>query len=235
VKAFIIFRDRVTYARMCYAALDAAGFDIYVVDHDSSWPGALAWLACLEASGRAVLRRGENAYPWQLWQWGPFRDLMDGDAGPYLVTDPDVVPSGDCPADWPARLADILARRTDCVKVGLGLRIDRLPPSRQEGVTGWEQALWLEQNVAEPGVHNACVDTTLALYRPYTVYPVFALAPAVRTGHPYVADHLGWYEEEGQLSPELEHYHARADPGHSAVRTVRGRDGIHVKHVPERR
>jgi hypothetical protein len=217
-KAFIIFRDRVTYARRCYAALAAAGLDVHVVDHDSSWPAALLWLADLEKSGVTVLRRGGNAYPWKLWEWDRFRAVLWGDGEPYLVTDPDVVPSDDCPRDWLARLAAVLAR-PGCVKAGLGLRLDRLPLSRRAQVTGWESRFWADE--PEPGVFRANVDTTLALYRPYTEYPLFSLGPAVRLGHPFVADHLSWYEE-GDLPPELRHYYGRADPGHSVTgRTVR--------------
>jgi hypothetical protein len=214
VKAFVIFRDRVSYARECVAALGAAGLDVYVVDHASSWPAALAWLAQTDAT---VLRRGENAYPWQLWEWGPFRDLMEGDTEPYVVTDPDVVPSEDCPADWVARLSGVLAR-SGAVKAGLGLRLDRLPSWCRDEITEWESGFWVDE--WEEGVFRANVDTTLALYRPFTEYPLFALGPSLRTGWPYVADHLSWYEDS-DLSPELRHYYSRADAGHAMVRSVR--------------
>jgi hypothetical protein len=220
-------RDRVTYARQCLAALAAAGLEVHVADHASTWPAALAWLAGLEESGEAVVhRRGENAYPWALWQWGPFRDVMSGDDQPYVVTDPDVIPSGDCPADWPQRLAGLLAAsqarpgpRGPCVKAGLGLRLDRLPAARREEVTSWERVFWADEQ--EPGVYRANVDTTLALCRPYTEYPLFSLGPALRTGFPYVADHLAWYEDPGSLSPELRHYRSRADAGHEVARSLK--------------
>lgn len=211
MKAFIIFRDRVTYARQCLVALREAGLDVHVVDHASTWPAAVAWLCELESSGAArVLRRGENAYPWKLWEWESFRETMWGDCEPYLVTDPDVIPSDDCPADWLPRLTAVLERHNP-VKVGLGLRLDRLPLSRQSTVTEAESRAW--ELPLGPGVFRANVDTTLALYKPYTEYPLFALGPALRTGYPYVADHLAWYEED-DLSPELEYYYDRADPGH---------------------
>ncbi len=209
MKAFIIFRDRVTYAKMCYAALRAAGLDVYVVDHDTTWPAALLWLRGLETP---VMYRGENAYPWQLWQWGPFRDLMGADSEPYVVTDPDVVPSQPCPADWLAELSGALTRHR-CVKAGLGLRLDRLPPGP---LRDFERQFWADE--VEPGVFAANVDTTLALYRPFGQYPLFALGPSLRLGWPYVADHLGWDEK---LTPELRHYHARADPGHGVARIVK--------------
>lgn len=222
MKAFIILRDRVTYARKCATALAKAGLDIHVVDHGSTWPAALVWLAELEDDwGLPVLRRKENAYPWQLWEWGPFRDLMEHDNEPYVVTDPDVVPSENCPDDWLERLGEVLARY-QCVKVGLSLRIDNVPPSRLEEVLAMEHHFW-EDGVPpeEPEFYRANTDTTLALYRPFTQYPLFALGPSLRLAPPYSADHLSWHET-GELSPELAHYYAHADPGHAIHRTVAG-------------
>ena len=217
MKAFIIFRDRVTYAKRCFGELWKAGFKVHVVDHGSSWPAALLWLANLESVGVPVLRRGENAYPWELWKWEQFREIMWGDGDPYLVTDPDVVPSDDCPIDWAVRLIGILGQNP-CVKVGLGLRLDRVPASRRQQVEEWERGFWASEH--EPGVYRANVDTTLALYRPYTEYPLFALGPSLRLGPPYVADHLAWYEGSN-LSPELHHYYSRANPGHNVIRTLK--------------
>jgi hypothetical protein len=217
MKAFIIFRDRVTYAKMCFGALWSAGFKVHIVDHDSTWPAALTWLMNLEAIGVPVHRRGRNCWPWELWKWDGFRELMWNDSEPYLVTDPDVVPSSDCPGDWVAKLTDVLARN-HAVKAGLGLRLDKIPAHRLEKIEKWESGFW--HDVAEPGVFRANIDTTLALYRPYTEYPVFALGPSLRLDHPYVADHLSWYEN-GDLSPELQYYHARSNPGHHVVRSLK--------------
>jgi hypothetical protein len=218
MKAFIIFRDRVTYARRCLAHLHTAGFDVHVVDHDSTWPAALAWLDELEKWGWPVLRRGENAYPWDLWSWDRFCEIMWNDDRPYLVTDPDVIPSRGCPGDWPVRLEDILTR-SGSVKAGLGLRLDNLPVQNRDAITEREMTFWDAQ--WEPGAYHANIDTTLALYRPWTEYPLFSLGPAIRTGYPYLADHLAWHET-GDPSPELRHYYQRADPGHGVTgRTVK--------------
>ena len=218
MKAFIIFRDRVTYARQCRDALLKAGLDVHVVDHGSTWPEALHWLGGLEAVGEPVMRRGENAYPWQLWSWGPFRDLMERDPHPYIVTDPDVTPAPFCPPDWPGWLMAVLAG-SDAVKVGLGLRTGNLPDDDQgKLIASLEAGYWVHEH--SPQVFHANVDTTLAVYRPFPEYPVFSLYPGLRTGYPYVADHFGWHERE-PLSEELAYYKAHADPGHQFVRHVR--------------
>jgi hypothetical protein len=219
VKAFIIFRDRVTYAKQCIRPLLAAGLDVHVIDHASTWPPALAWLAGLEHAGIAVHYRGANAYPWQVWEWDVFRSLAWG-SEPYLVTDPDVTVSGDCPPDWPARLTQALTAHPAAIKAGLGLRLDRIPAAnpRKASILAWESFAW--EDAAAPGVFRANVDTTLAVYRPWDQYPLFALGPALRLDHPYVADHLSWYETQ-PLTAEQEYYYAHSDPGHLAARTVR--------------
>lgn len=208
MKAFIIFRDRVTYARQCAATLAAAGLDVCPVDCGSTWPPAIEWLAEMEAAGCLVLYRG-GGHPQDLWKWEPFREACG--TSRYLVTDPDVIPSDDCPLDWPARLAEALDR-SGKPKAGLGLRLDRIPEhyQRREQALAWEAQFW--DKPLGDGTYDAVVDTTLALYRPLPEQLTFSVA-AVRTGPPYLADHLAWYEDLDNLTPELGHYHEHASPG----------------------
>jgi len=210
VRAFIICRDRVTYAQRCAAALVRAGLDVTLVDQGSTWPSAVQWLADQEAHGWLVLRRGGSTHPHGLWEWEPFRQACG--SGRYIVTDPDVVPSEDCPEDWVAYLGELLDEFPQA-KAGLGLRLDRIPVhyQRREAVLAWEQQFW-QQRLAE-GVFSAPVDTTLALYRPLSEVPAFQLESAMRSAPPYVADHLAWYEDLENLTPELRWYHEHADPG----------------------
>jgi len=56
-------------------------------------------------------------------------------------------------------------------------------------------------------VFDAPLDTTFALYRPS---PTFAL-PALRTGPPYVASHLPWYQNLEDLPDDEQYYMAHAD------------------------
>ena len=128
LRAFIICRDRVTYARQCAASLVAAGLEVVPVDCGSTWPAALEWLDEMEAAGALVLRREAGHHPQKLWNWEPFREAC-GDSR-YIVTDPDVVPSEDCPGDWPDVLGEALDRY-GTPKAGLGLRLDRIPAPRR--------------------------------------------------------------------------------------------------------
>lgn len=207
VKAFVIFRDRVSYARRCVTALTAAGLYPVIVDQGSTWPEALFWLACMEEAGIAVMRRG-GGHPRGLWDYAPFGE-MRGDER-YIVTDPDVVPAADCPRDWPARLSALLDKYPQATKAGLGLRTDDIPEhySRRDQVISWEAGFWAHP--AGDGAYWAPVDTTLALYREGSG---FILDGAIRTGPPYVADHLAWHENLDNPEPEIEWYYEHAEPG----------------------
>jgi hypothetical protein len=93
--------------------------------------------------------------------------------------------------------------------VGFGLRIDDLPAAyaHRDAVIAWEQRFW--QDEVEHGVFRAPIDTTFAMTRPRVGY---VLEPALRTGPPYVARHLGWYVDSAHPTDELLYYRSHADP-----------------------
>lgn len=235
--AFVIMRDRVTYARRCVAALEAAGLDVVIVDHGSTWPEALRWLNGLDERSNWGVRDGqgdwaaqypridwhENRHPRDLWRerdedrpglLGPIRAYTEPDER-FVVTDCDVVPADDCPADWLAYLGTLLDEYPAAVKAGLGLRTDDLPPwfARRDEVRLWEATY--QPGCARPvGSWSAVwadIDTTLALYR--RPGP-FRLGPAIRTTAPYEALHLPWYEDTANLPEEIKFYNSRAEHGH---------------------
>lgn len=221
MKAFIIFRDRVTYGRKCFDALQAAGLEVIIVDHGSTWPEAVEWLKELRKQGIQVADDG-GGNPRDLWTRAWFRQACATER--YVVTDPDVVPSEDCPADWLSHLSGMLDRHGFFHKAGLGLRLDRIPDhyDLKPQVLSWEDQFW--QNAVEDGVYNANVDTTLALHVPLMEQGAHSFT-ALRSGPPYVADHLAWYENRYDLTEEQRYYHEHAEegiccwtlPGRSAV------------------
>jgi hypothetical protein len=209
MKAFIIFRDRVAYAQRCMAAMFAAGLEPVVVDHGSTYPGAVRWLGHLEKHDVKVLYRG-GGHPRGLWLWPPFREVC-GPVDRYIVTDPDCVPSEGCPPGWVDHLGLVLDAYPRA-KVGLGLRIDNIPLHypRRDHVLEWEGQFWRSQ--LAPGVYDAGVDTTLALYQPLSVAGCHSIG-GTRTGPPYTADHLAWYEDPAALPEDIRYYHEHAEPG----------------------
>jgi hypothetical protein len=122
---------------------------------------------------------------------------------PFVVTDPDLLPDLEAPADSFEYLQELLLRHSEFDKVGFGLHIDDLPlfyPYRTE-VAAWESPFWTTQ--IAPGVFTAHLDTTLALHRPGTCYKV---TEALRTGAPYMARHLPWYRNPFQPDKETAYY-----------------------------
>jgi len=205
VRAIIITRDRVTYARRCLAALQEARLDVVVVDHGSTWGPMLDWL---DENRELVVRRGDHG-PHDLWQGDLLTRLVGH--GRFLVTDPDVVPAADCPADWPARLAAGLEAHPQAVKAGLSLRLDNLPEHRtgqRQFIDTYERSAW--ELPLGGGWFAAPVDTTLAMYRSAER---FDYGPAVRSAAPYQAEHLPWYVDPAEYTNEDRYYRARALAG----------------------
>lgn len=220
MRAFIICRDRVTYADQCAAALLRAGLRVTVVDHGSTWPDMVTWLDAVEHDARFDVWRDVNRHPRDLWRLdGPIMNRVGADER-FIVTDCDVVPDDGCPVDWVHWMWDNLDRYPALKKVGLGLRTDDLPEryAHRDEVRRWEARYQPINNlggqlapVSDGRGVIADVDTTLAMYRWFEPY---ALGPAMRLSAPYVARHLTWYEDSANPTLEQAYYREHAEHGH---------------------
>lgn len=218
--AFVIARDRVTYARRCVDALLRVNLDVIVVDHGSTWAPMLGWLGVTDRlAGEVRTFRCSNRHPRDLWAPGNAIERFVEPGEPFIVTDCDVVPDEACPADWIGWMRVTLDTYPALKKVGLGLRTDDLPEhyEHRDAVRHWEAQY---QPVDAGGVLApveggrgviADIDTTLAMYR---WYEPFAIGPAMRLSAPYVARHLSWYENSSSLTPEQAYYRDHAVHGH---------------------
>jgi hypothetical protein len=159
----------------------------------------------LAATPHEVVALGENAGHRAVWTHGVREQLRQ--AGPFIVTDPDVIPDPECPDDAIVHLRDLLDEYPKVPKIGLGLHIDDLPAlnTRADEIRDWESQFW-ERELA-PGVFEAGVDTTFALYRAGAGPDEFK---AIRTGAPFMARHLPWYDDADSPIPEEIFYRARA-------------------------
>lgn len=199
-------RDRVADLRRLVEWLERAGqHRILFIDNDSTYPPLLDFY---RRSPYEVVRLGHNLGHMAPWTSGLAALIARGE--PYVVTDPDVVPSEECPLDALTHFHSILERYPAAPKVGFGLKVDDLPDhyEHKDRVHRWESQFW--QDLAEPGVYRAKLDTTFALYRP-SARP--GIDGALRTGPPYVARHMPWYEDSQSLSEETRYYRSRAAPG----------------------
>lgn len=221
MKAFVITRDRPTYTRQCVEALLAAGLEVHIVDHGSTYPPMRRYLT--EVSHEAMVTLNGTARPQEIWYDGTlYRHTTPVE--PFIVTDCDIVPAPDCPADWVHQMVDLLDAYPRHAKVGLSLRTDDLPEcfEHRQRVQAWEakyQTAMLPEKPRPgggepyPRVWQASVDTTMAVYR----WPPgkFRLDPALRMAPPYSAVHLPWYADSSAPSDEELYYRKHALEGAS--------------------
>lgn len=207
MKAIVITRDRVSYAKQCVEALVRSDSitDIHLVDHGSTYPPMLDWLAgmagevkLLTPSVRIHCHWMANAHPRDLWSNGTLASIV-APGERFIVTDHDVVVPHE--ESWVDQLARLLDENPTVVKAGLQLRTTDLDPAVHHNarrVIEWEsqyrppRALWGLPSDVKAGWVMASVDTTVAMYRRLEA---FAIDPAVRTvERRFEARHLPWYE-----------------------------------------
>jgi hypothetical protein len=201
---FINCRDRLSCLLELIDWLEAVNQRrIYLVDNGSTYPKLLEYYA---SSPYEVVQLGENLGQHAPWTSGLVGRYASGEF--YAVTDPDVVPVAECPTGAIDHFRELLERYPDRTKVGFGLKIDDLPRRYRlsEAVVEWESKYW--EREVEPGVFDAQIDTTFALYRPGAT---FEFASSLRTGPPYVARHTAWYMNSRWPTREERFYrrHAR--------------------------
>lgn len=198
-------RDRLEPLLQLLSWLESAGAgNVVLVDNDSSYPPLVDHLA---RTPHRVVSAGRNLGQRAPWLTGVVQSVAL--SGPYVVTDPDVVPDDRCPLDVFDRFAGLLERYPEVSRVAFGLRIDDLPARyrQRDQVVAWESQFW--QDEVEPGVYSADVDTTFAMYR---AGRGDRFAPALRTGPPYVARHVPWYEDSANPTTEERYYREHLDP-----------------------
>lgn len=202
IDIFIISYNRLTYLAKLVAWLERAGFEkIHIVDNASTYPPLVDYL---EKSSHSVHRLEKNFGHLAVWECGRFDAILKNQF--YMVSDCDVLPAEECPMKVTEHFWSVLKKYPQITKVGFGLRIDDLPESYalRENVVDWEKNFW--QKELEKGLFEASIDTTFALYRP-GIYPQDQdWWKSIRTGLPFVARHLPWYENSAHPSEEDIYY-----------------------------
>lgn len=222
--AIVITRDRVRYARRCVAALRTAGLEVHVADRGSTYPEMTAQLLLWQSVGVIRVHRLGDGHPRGLWEWDGLPGIVgdrryvvtDCDVVPDASCPVDWV-------GWLDTLLDLHPDRVK-VGLGLKLTDVPDGYEHAEAVRAWESQWWERRLSYEgiegsddeaTAVYDADVDTTLALYRALgddnaiggrltleTEFSVsrwsspegFTTGRSLRTGSPYLARHLPWYE-----------------------------------------
>lgn len=227
VPVVINCRDRLQPLRRLIEWLEQAGHQrIVLLDNNSSYPPLLDYLG---ASPHEVVRLAYNAGPRAPWISGHVDRLQ---AKWYVATDPDVVPTEDCPLDVVCVMHDVLMKHRRFSKVGLGLKLDDLPDHYQfaREVRIIESEYYQPERKLAEHIYRSPVDTTFALYRggrPFTI------DHALRLDHPYTARHLPWYENSEEPSAEERYYQSHAEGDWNTWRLQRLPDWLlpHVERV----
>jgi hypothetical protein len=197
---FIISRDRLTCLRQLVAWLEKAGHErIFIVDNGSTFEPILDWY---RGVSHTVLYQGGNTGHNGIW----YNGTLDRHAGDefFVVTDPDVVPTEECPLDAVDHFRSLLDRYNNRTKVGFHLKLDDLPDHykfKQEVLI--HESQYLTWGGPDPDCVFAPIDTTFALYRPRAGPDI---GFSVRTRHPYEARHLPWYLDSNNIDDEEKHY-----------------------------
>lgn len=206
IPAFIISRDRVSNLALLVRWLEKSGeVDIIIVDNYSRYPPMTEYL---DKSPHKVIRFQENYGPYVVWE----KQLANEYPSDYfLVSDCDILPKEECPLNAVSHLIEILEMTQFYGKhcIGLGLEIKDLPAhfKTKQTVIDWEQRYWQTELI--PGVYDARIDTTFSVYRKGE--KVDNHKNALRTGYPYVARHLTWYENTDNPTLEYKFYRENAD------------------------
>lgn len=205
VDVFVISYNKLRYLKKLIAWLESAEFEkIHVVDNASTYPPLVSYL---QTSSHVVHRLEKNFGHLAVWECGLFENILR--SRPYIVTDADVLPIEECPKEVVRYFWHILRDYPRMTKVGFALKIDDIPDTYifKKNVVEWENRFW--KKPMGRGVYEASIDTTFALYRP-GIYPIEKQWwKSIRTGFPYMARHLPWYEDSSLPKNEEDKYYER--------------------------
>ena len=197
-------RDRVEALRDLVSWLERAGQqDIWLCDNASTYEPMREFLA---STPHRVVRNEINLGHRGPWLSGLVTQL--GLDRHFIITDPDVVPSDECPMDALDVFYDLLCRLPEIDKVGFSLRLDDLPDryAHRDDVILWESQFW--KNPGPAGFFIAEIDTTFAMYRPGEHHQN---NKALRSAPPYTARHMPWYQDSANPTEEQRYYVEHAD------------------------
>ena len=202
IPIFINNYNRLTTTLKLIEALEKRGYtNIHILDNKSTYPPLLEYYKNTPYQVHFLEKNfGSKAF-WKSGLWLKFVTSY------YVYTDPDVVPIEDCPDDFLDHFYQLLKKYPKAHKVGFSLKIDDLPNSydNKEKVIDWENRYF--EKTIEDNVYIAAIDTTFALYRPFSkLGQRDHRTLSLRTGKPFQARHLPWYIDSKNLDEEERYY-----------------------------
>lgn len=197
--------NRLSYLKLLIESLEKRGYhNIYIIDNKSSYPPLIEFY---NKCNYPIFRLENNIGFKALWKSGIYNKFKHSY---YVYTDSDMQIDDCCPNDFMAKFINILETYPTCYKVGFGLKLEDIPSCfiMKENVLKQEKRFWSKE--IAPNLFDATIDTTFALYRPYTKGPANSFKFNIRTGFPYLIKHLPWYVDSNNLSQEDIYYSKNA-------------------------
>lgn len=193
--------NRLTTLKILISSLEVRGYhNIYIIDNNSNYPPLLEYY---NDCPYEVFRLKKNIGHKSIWKTGIYKRFWKGF---YVYTDSDVVPDDQCPDNFIEHFHEVMMRHPLATKVGFSLRTDDLPDAflQKKAIVDSQKIYWEHQ--VEKDLFRAPIDTTFALYRPFSKTNVNWYMLHFRTAGKYTAKHLPWYNDSGNLSDEEKFY-----------------------------
>lgn len=190
IPIFIISYNRLSYLIGIIGRLEEMGYkNIKIIDNASTYPPLLDFY---DQTSYEVFRMKENLGHMVFWKSDIF-DSYRKDL--YVVTDPDILPVEDCPADFMKAFYNLLKKYPRIKKAGFSLKIDDIPKNAllYDAVNKWERNYQFFKIPWEKAC-SSDIDTTFALYLPDSLDISRRFLVAIRTQCPIEARHLPWYK-----------------------------------------
>jgi len=200
----ITVRDRLAPLLMLLKWLASVGQkEVWLCDNASTYPPMVEFL---KNTDHKVMYNNFNLGHRAPWLSGLVPEL--GHDRHFIVTDPDVVPTDECPKDVLRVFKNALEQHREFDKVGFSLKIDDLPDHfrHKKNVILWESQFWTDK--FDKRFFRAPIDTTFAMYRPGLGHEN---GKALRSAPPFEARHMPWYQDSKHPTDEESYYAIHAD------------------------
>jgi hypothetical protein len=153
-------RDRLSPLLLLLEWLESVGQrEIWLCDNASTYPPMVEFL---NTTPHRVVFTKFNLGKRAPWLSGLVPEVGNGRF--FVVTDPDVVPTEDCPTDALQFFKRSLQEHPEINKIGFSLKLDDLPDTfvHKQNVIEWERQFWTIPAFNE--FYRAPIDTTFAMH-----------------------------------------------------------------------
>lgn len=198
IPIFIISYNRLSYLKIMIDKLaDRGKSNIIIIDNASTYPPLLEYYKQIPYK---IIYLDKNEGHMVFWNNPKFQKYRKNF---YIISDPDIIPVEECPADFIEQFFKYLKKYPFVRKVGFSLKIDDIPRNNDlyNEIIQWE-AKYNIPLVNHKRLCYAGIDTTFALYIPDQLVRKQSFYSAFRTTYPYQAKHLPWYKNSSMITEE---------------------------------